>query len=333
MKRILGILTIAFSFQIGFAQEGIPVYLDYLMDNYYLLHPSMAGAANCGKIRGTVRQQWFDQDEAPNLQTLSFNTAVGQNSGVGAILFNDQNGYHSQTGAYLSYAYHLQIGGGYNDLNRLSFGINAGIVQSRLDETEFSRLTFDPIINGVIRSDSYMNVDVGMSYFFKEFYAHLTVKNAVFQSRDIFTDEFESANQRRYIGTIGYLFAPRDWKWQFEPSILYQRTDRTEEQFVDINGKAYYEINDNSSLYLGLSYRQSFEGTEFLDGTSIQEQNLSLLSPLLGIKYNNFSFGYTYSYQFGDIKFDNGGFHQITLGFDFLCSKDRWSCNCPAVNR
>ena len=51
--------------QMSFAQEGIAVYSDYLSDNYYLIHPSMAGAANCGKIRLTARQQWFGQDDAP----------------------------------------------------------------------------------------------------------------------------------------------------------------------------------------------------------------------------------------------------------------------------
>jgi hypothetical protein len=38
-----------------FSQEGIAVYSDYLSDNYYLIHPSMAGAANCAKIRLTAR--------------------------------------------------------------------------------------------------------------------------------------------------------------------------------------------------------------------------------------------------------------------------------------
>jgi hypothetical protein len=37
----------------------------------------MAGAANCvPKIRLTARQQWFGQDEAPVLQTVSFNGRV-----------------------------------------------------------------------------------------------------------------------------------------------------------------------------------------------------------------------------------------------------------------
>lgn len=332
MRKILIVLTLAFSSQFALAQEGVPVYLDYLTDNYYLLHPSMAGAASCGKVRSTIRQQWFDQEDAPNLQTLSFNTAIGNNSGIGAILFNDKNGYHSQTGGYISYAYHLQIGGGYEDLNRLSFGINAGLVQSRLDESDFDLTDFDPIITGVLRSDSYFNVDIGASYFYQEFYAHFTVKNAIFQNREIYSEGFESANQRRYIATLGYLFAPRNSKWQWEPSVLYQRTDRTAEQFMDFNAKAYYDLNDRSVLYLGMSYRQSFDGAEFIQGNNIQEQNLSLLSPILGIRHNNFTFAYTYSYQFGEVRFASGGFHQITLGIDFLCTKDRWSCNCPAVN-
>ena len=73
----------------SFSQEGIPVYSDYLSDNYYLIHPSMAGAANCSKIRLTGRKQWFDQKDAPELQTLSFNGKVGEKAGAGFILFNE----------------------------------------------------------------------------------------------------------------------------------------------------------------------------------------------------------------------------------------------------
>lgn len=84
--------------QFSFSQEGVAVYSDYLSDNYYLIHPSMAGAANCGKIRLTARQQWMGQEDAPALQTVSFNTALDEDgiSGIGMIVFNDKNGYHSQ---------------------------------------------------------------------------------------------------------------------------------------------------------------------------------------------------------------------------------------------
>src|SRR5690606_32163723 len=137
------------------------VYSDYLTDNYYLIHPSMAGAANCGQIRVTANQQWSGQDEAPALQTLSFNTSLGDQSGIGFIAFNDRNGYHSQAGGKLTYAHHIMFNrytrSDY-DLNVLSFGMSAGMVRTVLDETEFGG-GYDPIINGGMeQKDSYFNV-------------------------------------------------------------------------------------------------------------------------------------------------------------------------------
>ena len=94
------------------AQEGVPVYFDYLTENYYLVHPSMAGVNLVGgKLRMTARKQWFDQVEAPNLQTLTADLRLSERSGVGVTVFNDQNGYHSQKGLYLTYAHHINFNG------------------------------------------------------------------------------------------------------------------------------------------------------------------------------------------------------------------------------
>lgn len=113
----LGLLVVLFTTQFSFSQEGIAVYSDYLSDNYYLLHPSMAGAANCAKLRLTGRQQWFGQEDAPALQTASFNGRIGEQSGAGAIIYNDRNGYHSQTGFKLTYAHHIMFSRDDVDLN------------------------------------------------------------------------------------------------------------------------------------------------------------------------------------------------------------------------
>ena len=76
--RNLLLLNLIVFFQSAYSQEGIAVYTDYLTDNYYLIHPSMAGAANCSKLRVTGRQQWFGQQDAPSLQTMSFNTSLDE---------------------------------------------------------------------------------------------------------------------------------------------------------------------------------------------------------------------------------------------------------------
>ena len=327
-KKLIA-FTVLLSSQITFSQEGIAVYSDYLSDNYYLIHPSMAGASNCSKIRLTARQQWFGQDNAPALQTLSYNGLVGEQSGIGLILFNDKNGYHSQKGFKATYAHHIRFSRSTTDLNQLSFGMNVGLVQNQLDETTFDLNDFDPIIAGILQRDSYINIDLGMSYNVFDFYTHITVKNAIFQSRDIYTD-FESDNLRKYLVSAGYTFG-NSRKVLWEPSVLFQLTERTGEKAIDLNLKVYKTV-DFGRVWGGLSYRRSFDGTQYLNNNKLNNQKLQYVTPIIGVNYKKFMFAYTYSQVMGDIKFDTGGFHQITLGFDFGCKKDKYDCNCPAVN-
>ena len=315
-----------------FSQEGLPVYSDYFADNLYLIHPSMAGAASHNQIRLTARQQWFDQKEAPNLQTLSFNARLGEKSGVGVILYNDKNGYHSQTGGYLTYAHHIMFSRSEMDLNQLSFGLSVGLTQARLDETQFDLSDFDPIIAGIMQSSSYFNMDAGMSYNFLDFSSHFTVKNIIFQNRSIYDDNYESNNQRKYLLSAGYAIGAYESDWSYEPSFLFQWTERTGEKSVDINFKAYRKM-DFGNLWGGLSYRRNLDGAEYLDGTKVETQKLQYFTPVLGIKFKDFLFAYTYSHQSGNIKFESGGFHQITLGYDFLGGRNEpFDCNCLAVN-
>lgn len=316
--------------QMSFGQEGVAVYSDYLSDNYYLIHPSMAGAANCAKIRGTVRAQWFGEKDAPQLQTLSFNTALGEQSGIGAIVFNDKNGYHSQTGAKLTYAHHIRFSRSDYDLNMLSFGMSAGLVQSRLDETEFA--DYDPVVGGGIQKDSYFNVDIGASYHFLDFYAIVTAKNVIKSKRNLYTD-IESSNLTSYLISAGYVFGLNDDLWSLEPSLMFQVIDETKEKTIDINLKAYREL-DFGRVWGGLSYRRSLDGAQYVDrfDRNVQEQYMQYITPIVGINYKSFMFSYTYSHLTGDVKFDNSGFHQLTIGLNLNCKSDRYECHCPAVN-
>ena len=312
------------------AQEGIPVYSDYLTDNLYLLHPSMAGASNASKVRLTARQQWFDVEDAPSLQTLSLNGRITDKIGVGGILFNDSNGNFSQTGAYATFAYHLLLSRNEIDLNQLSFGLSIGAIQGRLDESTFTM--FDPIVTGIEQTDTYFNLDFGVSYYFLDFFSHLTVKNALPANRDIFTEDLESNNQRRYLLSVGYTISPYGSDWSYEPSIMFQSTDETQERSIDLNMKVYKAM-DFGRLWGGLSYRRSFEGAEFTqDGVEVSNQKLQLITPFVGVDYNNFMFAYTYSYQANSVVLSNSGCHQLTIGFKFNERRDRYDCNCPAIN-
>ncbi|WP_035651549.1 MULTISPECIES: PorP/SprF family type IX secretion system membrane protein [unclassified Flavobacterium] len=312
----------------SYSQEGIPVYSDYLSDNLYLIHPSMAGAANCAKVRLTARKQWFGEDDAPSLGTLSFNGRIGERSGAGIIVFNDKNGYHSQKGLKLTYAHHIMFSRDELDLNQLSFGISGGVIQSQLDETKFGG-TFDPIVFGSIQKDSYFNVDVGASYNYLNFYAHATVQGLLETRRELYTD-YESDNLRKFLFSTGYVFGKND-NYTWEPSVLLQVFDKTKEKTIDLNFKGYKNM-DFGSLWAALSYRRSFDGAQYSTGSGVKAQKLQYFTPIIGINFNNFMFAYTYSQVMGDVKFDTGAYHQITLGINLFCKKERYDCNCPAIN-
>lgn len=325
-------MLLLFISQISFSQEGLPVYSDYLSDNYFLLHPSMAGAASCAKVRLTARQQWFGQADAPALQTLSFNGRLSDRSGAGIIVFNDVNGYHSQKGMKLTYAHHIMFSRDQIDLNQLSFGVSAGFIQSLLDETDFylNNPNIDIAVLGtIIQKASYFNVDIGASYNYLDFYAHLTVKNALGSERKLYSDK-EPVNLKRIILNAGYTFGDSE-ALLWEPSIMYQNVSLTKEQTIDFNLKTYKKL-DFGKIWGGLSYRRSLDGAQYVDGNAAKEQNLQYVTPVVGINYKNYMFAYTYTHLLGNVNFDNSGFHQITLGINLFCEPDKYQCNCPAIN-
>ena len=199
-----------------------------------------------------------------------------------------------------------------------------------MNETKFRNSgNYDPIVDGtIVQKESYMNFDIGASYNYLEFFAHLTVKNAVETRRNIYT-AYESNNLRKFILSAGYTFGDAEvilW----EPSIMFQSIEKTKESSIDFNLKAYKNFEDGK-IWGGLSYRRSLDGTQYFI-KSIAEQKLQYISPILGLNYKNFMVAYTYSQLFGDVKFDNPGFHQITIGLNLFCEPERYHCNCPAIN-
>ncbi|WP_457616389.1 PorP/SprF family type IX secretion system membrane protein [Lutibacter sp.] len=300
------------------AQETLPVYSDYLSDNVYLIHPAAAGIGNCGKVRVTARSQWNGIPDAPALQTLSIHSRVGENMGAGLILFNDKNGYHSQQGVQATYAYHINLGRP-EETNQLSFALSLMAVNNTVDESQF--VLPDPVISQIVRSESYFNADFGMAYHNKGFFSYFTAKNIMLSARNLYSQRYESLNLRRYLVTLGYYYG-QGKSFQLEPSVMMQAIERTGEMFVDLNLKVYKNVAD-AQIWAAFSYRKG------MDNATTEE--LNYLTPIVGVNYKNFMVSYTYTKQAGDILFDDAGYHQITLGFNFLCREPRRS-GCPNIN-
>lgn len=219
----------------------------------------------------------------------------------------------------------------------LSFGISPLFIQSNLNlvglEDPFDP---DPVVLDRVQKDGYFNIDFGISYHLYEFFAHITAKNILPTTRDIFNNNTpiqEFNNQRKYLISLGYLSTIAYSAWSIEPSLMYQVSDETNARLLDMNAKVYYDFL-NLILWGGISYRRAFETPEFVSSTTpISDQNMQFVTTILGLNHKNWMFGYTYSQQLNSVVISKSGFHQITLGYDYGKIKERWKCKCPAVNK
>ena len=307
------------------AQETLPIYSDYLSDNVYLVHPSAAGLIDCSRIRLTARSQWNGISDAPSLQTISYNSKFGEKGGLGFILFNDKNGYHSQQGIQGTYAYHLDLGN-IRNYRKLSFGLSFMVVNNSVDETSFD--IPDPVISQIVESESYFNADVSVAYHDVDFFGYFTVKNMMLSARNLYNKDYESLNLRRYLVSFGHYFDnfANGGSIELEPSVMIQYVERTKEKFVDFNIKIYSE-STNAKIWAALSYRRGFD--------NINTKQLSYLTPIIGVNFEKFMISYTYTKQTGEILFDDAGYHQITLGFNYGCDSPRrfWNERGGKTNR
>ncbi len=321
MKAFLIVMLFLFASIKIYAQETLPIYSDYLSDNIFLIHPSAAGIGNCGKLRITSRKQFLGVKDAPSLQTLSFHNKISDKAAVGVVIYNENNGFHSQTGIETAYAYHLNFGNEYA-LNQLSFGLSFLYLQSKLDQRSFTSNIPDPSITQTITSTNYYNFDFSVAYHYLDAFSYFTIKNMLLTDRNSINTNFESLNLRRYLLTIGY-YLGRNKSFQFEPSVMGQLIEKTGEFLVDLNIKLYKKIKNKHQIWGAISYRKNLEPNSL--------GKFKQLSTIIGFNFKKYLVSYTYSYQIGNITFNNGASHQLTLGINLFCKKPRAS-GCPNIN-
>ena len=141
MKKHLTIILILLFLYITFRSEAqqLPRFSQYYF-NEFLINPAIAGYDGRTIVNLNARKQWIGfSDNTPQTALVSAQTRLlkhpfdirtkgnGQRIyekrsegrvGLGAIVYNDQNGAIHRTGAQFTYAYHIFV----RD-NQLSFGL------------------------------------------------------------------------------------------------------------------------------------------------------------------------------------------------------------------
>ena len=303
-------------------QLQLPIYSDYLTENYFLVHPAMAGAQLEGvQARMTHRSQWQGVKNAPSLQTINAHGRIGLKSGLGTVFYNDRNGFHKQIGASLTYAHHLNLILGNRDFHQLSFGLSAGVMNNTHDQTQFAPDLGDPLVEGNQVKSNGFHMDLGLSYIRYQFYTHLTVRNLIFKGQNV-SDNISLDKGKKWIANAGYFFQLNDNTY-LEPSAMIQFVEYADLPSFDMNIKSYHSFK-NLKFSFGGSYRFGTQPNANLFAGENLNQDHKQLTLLTGLRFKGFSFFYTYTYSFEDIQIAPFNSHQFTLGFDLYSEKFRY---------
>jgi len=309
MKKVIYIVLVVFALNLNAQEFTLTPYTQYLVENPFVISPVYAGFdSEVNRLRLSGVSQWLGIKNAPNTQTLSYDTRLNNDkSGIGIILYNDKNGNTKQIGAQLSYAHHLIL----NDANEqyLSLGISYKFNNFKIDTKDFTNGNNEPIDDpgvGAAQSTTNHNFEFGFLYRLEQFFFTLNASNILNKSIKIF-DETEPVKLRNYYAYTGYTFISNSEEYEYEPSIYFKYFEGDKRSVTDFNVKVR-KITDQGYIWGGLNAR-------FINDQSFEPLSIA---PLLGLKKDNLYVGYSFQWNINDASvFNKSGTHLITLGYDF----------------
>ena len=294
MKKLtIVLITISISFT-GYSQQL--TYNSQYMLNQFLINPAAAGTKEYMPISTSFRQQWAGFNDAPRTQMLSVHSPIGENMGVGGILYNDVTGPLRNIGFEGSYSYHLKI----NDASKLALGLSISLTQHVLDGSNFIlNNTNDQVLNGATQKSFNPDGSFGLYYYSEKGFLGISVPQLI-ENKLKFGDNIEELNRqvRHYYLSGGYRFPMGD-NLELEPSILLKYTIASPFQF-DVNARLFYKEN----LWTGISYRH----------------DESVVS-MVGIQRDEFMIGYAFDYTLSSIRNYSAGTHELYLEYQLPVKK------------
>lgn len=303
MKKIIIVILFFVTAFLNAQEFKLAPFTQYLVENPFLINPAYAGDSEMNRLRLTSAFQWVGLSDAPNTQTISYDSHLWDRSGIGGVIYVDKNGNTSQIGGQLSFAHHLTI----NSSNEqyISFGLSYKFTQFKIDVSDFDNPNDDPNIGADISSHN-SNFDAGFLYKIERFFFSFNAANILNKNVKVF-DTSEPKKLRNYYIYTGYAFELDEGIWEIEPSLYFKYFESDARSMTDINVKAK-KMTDDGYYCAGFS-------TRFLNDQSFEPV---AVVPLLGLKKKDFYVGYAFQYNINDAnELNHGGTHMLTLGYDF----------------
>jgi len=285
------VLVLLFCSVAGFAQQDAQ-FTQY-MYNTISINPAYAGSREALSLFGLYRTQWVGLEGAPETNSFSVNTPVGNNVGLGVSLVNDKIGPTIENNLSADFSYSIPT----SATAKFSFGIKGSANLFKLDPNKLTpEDQGDPQFQD-FKNKFSPNVGAGIYWHTDKAYVGLSVPNFIQTNR---YDDNEIAiykEQINYYLIAGYVFDLDHYETiKFKPALL---TKMVEGAPLQVDASANFMFNDK--FVVGLAYRWS-----------------ASVSALAGFQItDNLYLGYAYDRETTKLVNYNSGSHEIFLRFEF----------------
>ena len=254
------------------------------MYNTILVNPAYAGTREALSIFVSHRSQWSGIDGAPKTSSLSFNTPIVENLGVGLSVLNDKIGPVDENNIALDFSYSIPT----SEVYKLSFGIKGSMNLLNVDFTKlYLGSNNDVAFQNNIDNKLSPNVGVG-------FYLHSDISYVGISAPNLLEKVEMVPEKTHYYLIAGHVF-------DLSPSLNFKpamQTKYVKGAPMEIDLSANMMINEK--FVAGVSYRWN-----------------TAVSALLGFQTSeSFFIGYSYDVDTTKLGNYNSGSHEIFLRFE-----------------
>jgi type IX secretion system PorP/SprF family membrane protein len=299
MRKFLVILLLLFSAVAESFGQQHSLYSQYIF-NLYAVNPAYAGERNSVATALSYRAQWVGFDGAPKTAYFSAHSPIlNKKLAVGLWFQNDQIGAREHTSMHGSVSYKLQLEGS----NRISFALSGGALNHRYNWNELDLPDGSDPVAFVSEASQWRPVfDFGVMYLSSRGYGGLSIMNL--NGVDLSASDMIDARLEPSVNLVGGYIFPISEKVDLKPSTLVRaQTDGTWQ--FDAN----MSVGFNNDLWVTATYRYQF-GMVFSGHFYLND---------------NFHFGYSYDLTTNALLSQQGGTHELFIGYDFNLYKTKSS--------
>ena len=270
------------------------------IENPFAFNPAVAGTSNGFELSLVNRLQWIGFNDAPVTNLLSaFGPHKLRNIGYGGNIIHDQTGPVSTFKMNGAFATNFAVS---SDI-RASFGLDIGLLQYRVDGTQFEFYDDyeDLYAPKTVMSSFQPDAGAGVYLYHENWYVGFSAQQ-LFNNNIHFNGENSKRNRLKthFYGLAGYRFANTDRQYVFEPSLLLRKVATLPYQ-MDVSGRVIYR----GQLWGGLCARNTFSSFD----------DLCLLMGYIHQRKIHISIAYDFS--FAKIRDYTSGTIELVLGYNF----------------